>query len=83
MTSIAEPTHNPTKGSDHWGSTVDAWFLDGYAPTKNPDLWKNSIYALMAATQFSEIHRRHIYRRKNGVRRAKQAWLCSQKVSGE
>lgn len=46
--SSIKPTLNATKESDHRGLTVDAWFLDGYAPTKNPDLWKNLIYALMA-----------------------------------
>ena len=45
---IIEPTFNAAERCDHRGLTVDAWFLDGYAPTKNPDLWKNSIYALMA-----------------------------------
>ncbi|MBQ77517.1 MAG: hypothetical protein CL692_02930 [Cellvibrionales bacterium] len=39
---------NAKSGTNHRGLTVDAWFLDGYAPTKSPDLWQNSIYALMA-----------------------------------
>jgi tRNA 5-methylaminomethyl-2-thiouridine biosynthesis bifunctional protein len=26
---------------------VNAWFLDGFAPSKNPDMWQNSLYANM------------------------------------
>jgi tRNA 5-methylaminomethyl-2-thiouridine biosynthesis bifunctional protein len=34
--------------------TVDAWFLDGFAPSKNPDLWSPNLFNLMAA--FSDRH---------------------------
>jgi len=27
---------------------VDAWFLDGFAPAKNPDMWTQPLYAQMA-----------------------------------
>ena len=27
---------------------VDAWFLDGYAPSKNPDMWQETLFTLMA-----------------------------------
>lgn len=27
---------------------VDAWFLDGFAPTKNPDLWSEEIFRALA-----------------------------------
>ena len=27
---------------------VDAWFLDGFAPSKNPDMWSDEIFAQMA-----------------------------------
>ncbi len=27
---------------------VDAWFLDGFAPSKNPDMWSESLFAAMA-----------------------------------
>jgi tRNA 5-methylaminomethyl-2-thiouridine biosynthesis bifunctional protein len=27
---------------------IDAWYLDGFAPTKNPDMWTESIYSSMA-----------------------------------
>lgn len=29
-------------------ATVDAWFLDGFAPAKNPGLWQTEIYAQLA-----------------------------------
>lgn len=28
--------------------SVDAWFLDGFAPDKNPDMWRESLYEAMA-----------------------------------
>lgn len=27
---------------------IDAWFLDGFAPAKNPDLWTDTLYGLLA-----------------------------------
>ncbi len=27
---------------------VDAWFLDGFAPSKNPDMWSDALFAAMA-----------------------------------
>lgn len=29
-------------------NTIDAWFLDGFSPAKNPELWNDRLYALMA-----------------------------------
>ncbi|MDE1152877.1 MAG: bifunctional tRNA (5-methylaminomethyl-2-thiouridine)(34)-methyltransferase MnmD/FAD-dependent 5-carboxymethylaminomethyl-2-thiouridine(34) oxidoreductase MnmC [Micavibrio sp.] len=29
--------------------TFDCWFLDGFAPVKNPDMWGDAIYAAIAA----------------------------------
>ncbi|WP_328716575.1 bifunctional tRNA (5-methylaminomethyl-2-thiouridine)(34)-methyltransferase MnmD/FAD-dependent 5-carboxymethylaminomethyl-2-thiouridine(34) oxidoreductase MnmC [Halomonas elongata] len=28
---------------------VDAWFLDGFAPARNPDMWQPALFAAMAA----------------------------------
>jgi tRNA 5-methylaminomethyl-2-thiouridine biosynthesis bifunctional protein len=28
--------------------SVDAWFLDGFAPSKNPDMWQPALYTQMA-----------------------------------
>jgi len=42
------------RDSDHpqWSKLrsfqIDCWFLDGFAPSKNPDLWNDTIYALLA-----------------------------------
>ncbi len=30
------------------GGIVDAWFLDGFAPSKNPDMWQQSLFQAMA-----------------------------------
>jgi len=30
------------------GSKIDAWFLDGFAPAKNPDMWQAGLYQQMA-----------------------------------
>ena len=27
---------------------IDAWFLDGFAPSKNPDMWSSELFLLMA-----------------------------------
>lgn len=29
---------------DLYNGSVDAWFLDGFAPDKNPDMWNESLY---------------------------------------
>lgn len=34
--------HSPIKG------LIDAWFLDGFAPSKNPDMWTNALFSQMA-----------------------------------
>lgn len=31
-----------------WQHQADAWFLDGFAPAKNPDMWSNHLFAQMA-----------------------------------
>lgn len=32
---------------------VDAWFLDGFAPSKNPDMWRTELYHAMATLSHS------------------------------
>lgn len=34
-------------------ATVDAWFLDGFAPAKNPDMWQPALYQHMARLSHS------------------------------
>lgn len=33
----------------HWSDAADAWFLDGFAPSKNPELWEPELMAAVAA----------------------------------
>jgi tRNA 5-methylaminomethyl-2-thiouridine biosynthesis bifunctional protein len=33
--------YNPAQG------LVDAWYLDGFAPSKNPDMWRQSLFDMM------------------------------------
>ena len=28
-----------------WGGTADAWFLDGFAPARNPEMWEPALLA--------------------------------------
>jgi tRNA U34 5-methylaminomethyl-2-thiouridine-forming methyltransferase MnmC len=32
-----------------WGGVADAWFLDGFAPAKNPELWEPTLMAQVFA----------------------------------
>lgn len=32
---------------DHYNASVDCWFLDGFAPDKNPEMWNESLYQQM------------------------------------
>ena len=32
-----------------WGGQADAWFLDGFSPAKNPELWSPQMMAAVAA----------------------------------
>ena len=32
-----------------WDGVADAWFLDGFAPARNPDLWEPALLAAVAA----------------------------------
>ena len=38
------------KLDDSVNQQVDAWFLDGFAPAKNPDMWTPTLFAAMART---------------------------------
>jgi tRNA U34 5-methylaminomethyl-2-thiouridine-forming methyltransferase MnmC len=33
----------------HWEGAVDAWYLDGFAPAKNPEMWGDDLLAHVAA----------------------------------
>jgi tRNA 5-methylaminomethyl-2-thiouridine biosynthesis bifunctional protein len=32
-----------------WDGRADAWFLDGFSPSKNPQMWREEVLALIAA----------------------------------
>jgi tRNA 5-methylaminomethyl-2-thiouridine biosynthesis bifunctional protein len=32
-----------------WSGRADAWFLDGFAPAKNPEMWRAEVLSLIAA----------------------------------
>jgi tRNA 5-methylaminomethyl-2-thiouridine biosynthesis bifunctional protein len=32
-----------------WSGRADAWFLDGFAPAKNPEIWREEVLTLLAA----------------------------------
>lgn len=32
-----------------WPESADAWFLDGFSPAKNPELWEPALLAMVAA----------------------------------
>lgn len=50
--SDTEPNHTElSHTATQFGETynpVDAWFLDGFAPAKNPDMWNNELFQAMA-----------------------------------
>jgi tRNA U34 5-methylaminomethyl-2-thiouridine-forming methyltransferase MnmC len=33
----------------HWQGRADAWFLDGFSPAKNPEMWEPALLATVAA----------------------------------
>lgn len=40
--------HNLPQLGDYMRQKVDAWFLDGFAPSKNPEMWNEALYQAMA-----------------------------------
>ncbi|SUX72543.1 oxidoreductase [Citrobacter freundii] len=51
---------------DSLNQKVDAWFLDGFAPAKNPDMWTPTLFNAMArlarpAGHWQPLHRQALY----------------------
>lgn len=64
------------------GAKVDAWFLDGFAPSKNPEMWSDELFACInqlstTATTAATFSAAAIV--KNGL---KNAGFAIQKVAG-
>ena len=38
-----------SRAINHIPTQIDAWFLDGFAPSKNPDMWSQPIFDAMAS----------------------------------
>ena len=36
--------HNASEAADSFPAGIDAWFLDGFAPGKNEDMWTNQLF---------------------------------------
>ena len=37
-------------------ATVDAWFLDGFSPARNPDIWSDAVIAQVARLSLGRAH---------------------------
>jgi tRNA 5-methylaminomethyl-2-thiouridine biosynthesis bifunctional protein len=37
-----------TQALESWSGRADAWFLDGFAPARNPAMWRDDVLALVA-----------------------------------
>lgn len=49
VTILPSPHPSPLKGESVYQShTVNAWFLDGFAPGKNPEMWQATLFKTMA-----------------------------------
>ena len=70
----AEKMFDSLQGSDHplfqrqGNPTIDAWFLDGFAPAKNPEMWTKELFQAIAGlsntgTTFSTFTAAGIVRR--------------------
>lgn len=42
------------KGISDYETKVDAWFLDGFTPTRNPQMWQPALYTQMARLSHSD-----------------------------
>jgi tRNA 5-methylaminomethyl-2-thiouridine biosynthesis bifunctional protein len=59
-------------GVQAWSGAADAWFLDGFAPAKNPDMWRQEVLQAIAARSAPGA-RLATFTVAGGVRRGLQA----------
>ena len=45
---IVQPVVTALESMRHDGIKADAWFLDGFAPSKNPDMWSDEVFHQMS-----------------------------------
>jgi tRNA 5-methylaminomethyl-2-thiouridine biosynthesis bifunctional protein len=57
---------------DQWTGTADAWFLDGFSPAKNPQMWRPEVLGTLAAHSAPGA-RLGTFTVAGGVRRALEA----------
>ncbi|EDJ89980.1 hypothetical protein CGSHi22421_07738 [Haemophilus influenzae R3021] len=44
---LGDVSENLPQLGDYMNERIDAWFLDGFAPSKNPEMWNDDLYNLM------------------------------------
>ncbi|HHW1533487.1 TPA: bifunctional tRNA (5-methylaminomethyl-2-thiouridine)(34)-methyltransferase MnmD/FAD-dependent 5-carboxymethylaminomethyl-2-thiouridine(34) oxidoreductase MnmC, partial [Haemophilus influenzae] len=44
---LGNVSENLPQLGDYMNERIDAWFLDGFAPSKNPEMWNDELYNLM------------------------------------
>lgn len=44
---FGDVSENLPQLGDYMNDKIDAWFLDGFAPSKNPDMWNEQLYQQM------------------------------------
>lgn len=49
QTSLTVIVADVLDGMNAWQGSADAWFLDGFAPSRNPDMWSLDLMKVMAA----------------------------------
>ena len=54
-----------------WEGRADAWFLDGFAPARNPELWEEALMQAVAARTAAGRHLRHLFGRRCRAPRAR------------
>lgn len=44
---FGDVSENLPQLGDYMNERINAWFLDGFAPSKNPEMWNDDLYNLM------------------------------------
>ena len=65
-----------------WTGPADAWFLDGFAPSKNPEMWRPEVLNLHRRPLGARRARRHFQRRRRRSSRLAGRRLRHQSSAG-